>query len=62
MPHPGGDGELASEVMVKELIGHDHPFRAVKLVHGASLLALVHLHAQGHQYMGNGGLEHPEAQ
>ena len=43
MPHPGGNGELASEVMVEELLGHYDASRPVKLVHGASLLALVHL-------------------
>ena len=46
MPHPGGNGELASEVMVEEFLGHGDASRPVKLVHGAGLLALVHLEIQ----------------
>lgn len=43
MPHPGSDGELTAEVVVKKIFRDDNSVGPVKLVHGAGLLALIHL-------------------
>merc|ERR1719234_2118272 len=43
MPHPSCNGELASQVMVKQFLRDDYASRSVKLVHWASLLSLVNL-------------------
>ena len=43
MPHPGSDGELTAEVVVKKIFRDDNSVRSVELIHGAGLLALIHL-------------------
>ena len=43
MPHPGSDGELTAEVVVKKIFRDDNSVGSVELIHGAGLLALIHL-------------------